>query len=652
MPFTIDPSVAGRPIDLGSTRYDYSYPVDLDLTPGSEAHEKIRNFILRRARESREIMKRRYPAWRKIDKNLTSYIPADLADTKVKQADDRKPVNIVIPQSYATLETLLSYFSTAFLQRPVFKYGASSPEDALGAKLLEIVIDRQVNKAKMALDLHTMWRDAFAYGFGAVATQWTKLVAKRTVRKQVSPEFLTAVGLDKSNPIIESREDHVRYEGNKLMGIDPYTLLLDPNIPIHKLQEAEFVGWVDVSSYQALMVEERDNSDKIFNTKYLQHINGTSILMSEEENSSRGERFGIESRAQHVSTKPMDSIYMYASIVPKDLGLGESDYPEKWLFELVGDQVLRRAQPLGLDHEMYPVVVCSPDFDGHGVAPISRLEIGYGLQEAIDFLWNSRLNNIRKTINNMLIVDPEIINIEDMVDTKAGMLARVRRKFWGKAAVKDAVHQLTIQDITQHNLVDIDFLTNVMNNSLATVDSVRGQIAQKGERVSASEFRGAHSAAVSRLEKSARVVSLQAHYDLAYMLASQTIQLMSNAEYVQVIGRWAEDIQKELGVEGFAQVSPDMISVDFDVDIHDGSTPSSDDPMTLVELLRVAQGNQEMMQTLDVPRVIQAIARRSGERNVQDFLRKQPMQPQVVPDEQVQQMVEAGNIVPTNGVAA
>ena len=161
MPIVINPN--GQYVgsaQLNYVHHDYDYPEGLNWKPGSELHESLKALILQRACESRDFMQKRYPSWKKIDKNLTAYIPATEAERKIKNADDRKPVNVVIPVSYAILETLLTYFTSTFFQQPIFKYQGAGPEDTVKAMLLELVIAQQVHRQKMMLDLYVMWRDS------------------------------------------------------------------------------------------------------------------------------------------------------------------------------------------------------------------------------------------------------------------------------------------------------------------------------------------------------------------------------------------------------------------------------------------------------------------------------------------------------------
>ena len=101
--------------------YDYEYPNGLDLKPGSDFHNSLRNKIWQRARESRNEISKRFPSWNAIDKVLTTYIPTSDKEKLLKKEDSRKPISIVFPYTYSMLEALLTYMSMSFFQDPLFQ---------------------------------------------------------------------------------------------------------------------------------------------------------------------------------------------------------------------------------------------------------------------------------------------------------------------------------------------------------------------------------------------------------------------------------------------------------------------------------------------------------------------------------------------------
>ena len=81
MPYIVKGDPSSWKDDIYSKQtYDYEYPNNLDLKPGSDFHNALRDKIWQRARESRNEISKRFSSWREIDRSLTTYI--DLSETK------------------------------------------------------------------------------------------------------------------------------------------------------------------------------------------------------------------------------------------------------------------------------------------------------------------------------------------------------------------------------------------------------------------------------------------------------------------------------------------------------------------------------------------------------------------------------------------
>ena len=652
MPTIIDPNNSGVPFSSGiEISQEYTYPRGLDLRPGSLLHQELLTKLNQRISESSQEMSKRHKSWKKIDQTLTAYIPLDESEEKVKENDERKPVSIVIPYSFATLETLLTYLVASFLDYPIFRYEGMSPEDKFGAILLEKVVEVQSRRAKMALSLHTTFRDAWAYGLGTSAPYWDKVYGKRT--RVVPAGFLSAIfGKWISTGQKKQSEDVILYEGNFLKNIDPYLLLLDPNVAVQDIQKGEFVGWIDPTNYMKIM--EHEQIDKTyFNGRFLQGTRGSNGRSSynKTSNSGRDSNWNTTGTGQTpMSTSPVDQIFLYINLIPKEWKLGIGEYPEKWLFCVAADKYIRCAKPLSLDHNMFPLVTCSPDFDGYSVTPMSRLEMISGLQGTLDWLVNSHIANVRKSINDMLVVDPSLVNINDLLDPAPGKLIRMRRAAWGRG-VENAVKQLSVTDITRSHIQDSAYITELIKTCSGSVDSVMGLARSGSERVSAAEAQGTRQSALSRLAKAARVVSLQTMSDLGYMLASHTQQLMSQSLYVSMTGRWEDDMREEYGDVQKRMVNPFDIVVDYDVIEGDGSVPGDGDLNTMVQMFQTIASQPMLAPLFDVPRIFQRIARMAGIKDINDFKKKQlpAVNAAVVPDAAVAAEAQKGNLIPIGG---
>lgn len=659
MPVLPDNPYGSTGRSYGTVKYDYDYPDNLDLRPNSETHEKLKRMVLERAQASHRDMSPRFNTWNKIDEKLTAYIPLDEVERQVKDKDERKPVSIVIPMTFATMETILTYMVTTFLQDLIFRYNPVGPEDALGVKLLERHIDLQSKRLRHAINLHTHWRDSICYGFGVVSPVWEVQETTRRVSRPV--EIFSSLFGESFFPGAEEEVEErvLLHEGNRLVNISPYAYLPDPNVAIHDVQKGEFVGWIDRDNVMNLL--GREDQGEFFNVKYLKHIGhkrssvATNATLSSQktDRDARPSVGGLWSVDANVTgTNPVDIIYMYINLVPKDFNLGPKEVPEKWFFALAADEVLIAAQPMNINHGMFPVAVCAPDFDGYSNNPVSKLEIAFGMQETIDWLFSSHITNVRKAINDMFVVDPSLINMQDLKNPKPGMLVRLRPSAWGRGA-KDAITQLTVNDITANNIRDTVYLADMLQRTTGATDSLQGILRQTSERRSATEVRDTRSSALSRLQRMAMMISMQSHQDIAMQMAFNTQQFLSETAYVEAMGRWGEDLAMEYQLQTFngrVPVSARDLQVNFDVTPMDGSMNSGEFSQDWIQLYQIVASNPELLQQFDTVRIFTHIARLLGANNTRDFERQRPVQPVVAPDDQVASAAQAGNLIPLEGL--
>jgi hypothetical protein len=441
-------------------------------------------------------------------------------------------------------------------------------------------------------------------------------------------------------------EDAVLFEGNKLTNISPYRFLPDPQVSATDIQRAEFVGWTVVTNLMEALQDETYGEQTRFNVRYLKH----SSLGYEfsGENHARDRKTGVRPEFDSYVTNSYEDIHMYVTLIPEDWGIGESDIPEKWLFTLSNGEVITRASKIDFDHGQYPIAIATPDFDGYGILPVSRMEVINGLQHIMDWMFNSHIANVRKSINDMLVVDPWLVNYDDVANPKAGKLIRLRRPAWGKG-VQNAVQQLAVQDVTQQHIGDIGVIINAMDRVSAVDDSMAGQLRQGGpERLTKAEFQGTRGSAVSRLERIARIIGMQAIQDIGYFFASHAQQLMTEETMLRVTGDYEEKLKQFKGESeetGSVSVSPATIAVDYDIQVKDGTVPGGNFDESWMSLYKMVLENPETAQGIDSLKMFKFIARSLGAKNMSDFERSgEPQQGVIAGDERIREEVKKGNL--------
>ena len=648
MPYIVQgDSAEVRTANYARLSFDYDYPYELDLDPKSKFHEKLRTKIWSRASESRREISKRFPSWNEMDKILTTYIPLSDKEEKVKNKDSRKPVSIIFPYSYSNLESLLTYMSMAFFQDPMFQYEGVEDSDTIGAMLMEMVIRIHCIKTKVPLALHTVLRDNFAYGVGIGMPGWVKRYGKVPIKSKIVTE--SALGMDEIDDVTYV-EDLV-FEGNDLNNIDPYLWLPDPSVSSDNIQGGEYVGWVDRDNYMNLLSEE-SYDENLFNVKYLKGKTDKRSSLATDE-SQRETKFGGSSKSMRqgmtATTNPVDVISMYINLIPKEWELGDREYPERWFFKLAADDVIISCHKADHYHGMYPMAVASSEYDGYSITPIGRMEVLHGLQGVLDWMFNSHVANVRKAINDMLVVDPYLVNIKDLEDPEPGKLIRLRRPAWGHGVDK-VVQQLTVNDITRANISDSMYITQWMDRISKTDQSMSGQVRQGGpERLTRSEFQGTRGSAVSQLQRIAMIIGMQFMQDVGTMFAVHSQQYMTKETFVKITGQYEEQLKGIYGKEATrVEVSPLDLAINYDLIVKDGSIPGGNFSEAWLQLFQTIGGSPELMQQFDITRIFMYIAGQLGAKNVEDFRRNLDRTNAVsAPDEDVLREAERGNIIPS-----
>lgn len=623
-----------KKVDKLDVDHGYDYPEGIDLSPRSEDSLRLASDIYEFAQSSRNYMQTRYPTWRKIDKALRLYVEQT---TEEKERDEKAgKEKIVIPMTYAIYDVLMTYMSMAFLELPIFRYEGVDKYDEPRAKILQEVIDKHVRNNKVPLSLLTMFADGIKYGIGPVYPNW--LIEKRKgYKKHIRTEKSEVTG--ETIQIPEYKKEDIIIESNNLTNIDPYQYLPDPNVPVDKVQDGQFVAWVERTNRLSLLKDERFKSGEIFNCKYLSAIDSTSQMFIEGK--SYSQRDEADAIVADINDDVVDVINIMMEIIPSETGLGDSDEVEKWFFRLAGDSIIIEARKLDLDHNKYPIAINAPEFDGYSASPISRLEMVSGIQDLVNWLIEARIANVKTAVNNVIVADPYLVNIKDLTKPTYGKVVRMRRAAYGKAPIRNAIDQLTIQDVTQSHLTDIKVMENMAKYSTGATDIMQGIIDRKGSRVSASESQGAFHNAASRLERSAMVTSFMAMRDLAYFFAAHTQQFMEEEDIIRVAG----DLEDYYPGSETVKIDGKSILCEFDIKVGDGTIMDKSNVGNWVQIFQAISQSPHLAQYYNIGEISKHMFKLMGAKNIESFINEENIQ-NIRPTEEVLQQAEQGQVRP------
>ncbi len=608
-------------------------------------HAKVLTYVTDRFKMSENEMSKFYDRWRVNEKKLQAYIDLPDWENVLKQLNDTGApplaVNITVPYIYATSAAIVTYLLHTFTGRkPIFTVGTHG-DDVEGARMMETVLQYNCDHTRIIKHFYQFFTDIQTYGMGAMRCQWKEEKAKRTVWI-TEPELNMGLATG-ANKRKRTRKEKVVYEGNEVAAIDPFMFFPDPRVPMNEVNtRGEFVFW---KSYEGMHVLKKLERAGVF--KYVNRISASSPENSfgsfaAEGESDRSIRTGgtshpgrdTEQESSATAVKPVEFIQGSLEIIPAELGLGEEEYPVKYIFAMGNRQQIIQAAPLDADHDKHPVIVAEPYGVGYGFGQLGLVDYQGPIQDLLSWFLNSHMDNVKTALNNMSLVDPSKIEIQDLKNPGAGKIIRLKPSAYGQD-VRSAYMQLPVVDVTSNHVKDFESLMRVGDALSSVTDNIRG-LQSGGGRKTATEVRTSGEAAASRLAAQARVISAQALVDLAEQMSLNIQQNLNQEFYLQIVGT-SKANEPML-------ITPEMLVGDFHYPINDGTLPIDKVAMVDVwkEIFLGIQSSPLLMQQYDIGKIFEYVAELGGARNIEQFkIQVSPGSP-----EELAQQVQAGNSVP------
>lgn len=627
-------------------------PIDR-LVPGSETHWRVLQYLVGRIEMSERKMTQFYARWRVNERKFQAYVDLPDYEKILKDQNDKgKPpqvVHITLPYSYATIATIVTYLVHTFTgRRPMFQVSSNNTDSMAAASNMEIVLQYNADHCRLVKQLFQFLQDSEIYGVGIMRTQFKTDFKLRTVWKQNMQYGF----LDQMMPqgMQKTREYRKVYQGNEVCAIDPFMFFPDPRVPMADVnKKGEFVWWRSFTGIHELLKEQEADRFKWIN--YIPKVmransfNAPEGLISSRSLVSRGDPipgYNTDARLGQRVSPYIQIDQGTCDIVPAEIGLSNSTRVERWLFAIGNKSQIIQAEPFDADHGMHPVAVTEPHTMGYGFGQMGSLDYLNPLQDTMSWFLNSHIENVRTAINNMFIVDPSKIEVQDLKKPGAGKIIRLKRAAYGQD-VKTAITQLQVMDITKGHVNDLAMVMKMGDALSSVTDNLRG-LQDQGGRKTATEVRTAGEAAASRLAAECRLISAQAIVDLTEQMCLNNQQGLEDDFFIQIVG--------SDGAQTPIKITPEMLVGDFYYPINDGTLPI--DRVATIDIWKqifIGMTQDPMLQQeYDRGKVFEYIAELSGARNLKDF-KMQPgvpptVQPNLMPDDQVQQQAQAGNVVP------
>lgn len=623
---------------------DYVEPMGR-IAADSELHDKVRDYLVRRLEMSEREMKTLYDRWRVNEKKITAYIALpDYEKVLSDMNDSGKPpqvVSVVLPHAFATVNAIVTYLLQVFCGRePIFQVDSARSEHMQNARNMEKVLQYNAQHTGLVRTLYQLFLDGEVYGLGVVQTAWKQEKQFRTKRVQeAAGGWAGMLGVLEDRKV---REMQVVYSGNAVTSVDPFCFFPDPRVPMAEVgRKGEFVFWRSFEGVHSL--KKREAEGELVGVAKAGQAPSDSTIGESARNMFAGGRSSPGSRLDAGNTT-LDFVQVdqgTVEIIPAELGLGTSTVPEKWLFTVLNKRQVVQAEQFEADHGEHPVVVSEPYSLGYGFANAGIADYLGPLQDMMSWLVNSHIDNVRAALNNLLVADPTMIEMQDLLDPQPGGIIRMKPAMTGRD-VRAALTQLNIVDVTGRHMVDVEAFSRAADALTGVTDNLRG-LQDSGGRKTATEVRTSSEAAASRLAAHARLISAMAICPLARQMSLNIQQFMDDTFYFRLLG--------EEGMQAPVQVGPEELAGDFTFPIHDGTLPVDRVAMLDVwkQIFQAVLADPQLRQSFDIVRLFEWLAQLGGAQNLGSF--KMQMQGQGMMGQGMPGMPLPGQGMPLPGQA-
>jgi len=625
------------------------------LKPGNQLHTDMRQLIRDRFDMSAKVMSARYEKWRELENQHLAYVDPDKRD---KEGKSLFPFarSIVVPYTYAVLDTRLTFFFLAFASKnPIVPILGRGPEDIIPAKLVEVINEYQMTETSALAVLHSWIKDSERYGIGVIKNLWTEKVESKTI---VRREPVSLFGTKLFERMTRTQENITTYEGNIAFNVSPFNFFPDPRVPVSRVrEEGEFIGHQLKRGYNHLLKKELQ--EEFFNVK---EFIKAGTAQNRERGVSDEQRDGIGGSSNLPSIVGMhqsldvvpgdkkdrgyhDIKELSIELIPKDHDLSDGTRPEIWVMALIDNETVVQCEPS--IYAEFPYYLLESNYDYASPMNVSTVEMVSPMADILSWLFNSHMENVRKIINDVLIVDPSLIELRDLLKGGPAKIIRMKEDAYGLGMMDKAVKQLQVSDITRNHFTDARTIIDLIQRVAASPDNLMG-IPEEVKRT-ATETSSTINLATSRLKLVGKMYSVLGVMPWFKAMTFNNQHFLTQERYFRITDKIAEELGKDpKEIMGRVLVKPEELYGNFDFMYPnlDMPTDKADQARVWGEILKQLLSSDILLQDYSASKVFAHGLYALGIGNISEF-RKRPFEQTIVSNETLDREVEKGNLVAT-----
>ncbi len=537
-------------------------------------------------RMSRNTMKNYYPMWDSNDRVYRGERAPDESDKKAMKRNE--PGKVFVPMTHTQIQTFVSFATMLLTQRDYFfEMEGSGTEDVKPAKIAQAVLQRDLeyNKFEGVL-LPQFLTDVSRFGLAIFKSQWGRDTTP--VKQQVpDPKWQPNPNLPTQSvpPMISKWGVKTKYLGNKIEVTSPYRWFPDTRLPLTRYRDGEFCADETEHSITELKGLERQGEcagiehipripDDAFNDR---RMNG----MDRETNARFDPTINPKDSAHFVLITEVElrcnpSMVEIAPGVMLDPELDADVVVCVWI---ANDGRIVRITDSGYEHNEFLYDAAQYFNDQNRLVNFGIAELLGPMQDIIDWLMNSRVSNVRKVVNNQLVVDPKNIEMDDLKNRNP--VIRLKSTVPEGMSIDMFVKQLQVTDVTTGHITDMGIVEQFGQQATGLQDNLMG--AYSSGRRSAREASNVNANGAGRVITPIKGLWQSAILPLGRKMLSNSQQGLDEEQLVRIIGlqRFIVDSQPDpmnpylpSPVQSFIPVDRSQIVGNYNFLVFEGTLPS------------------------------------------------------------------------------
>lgn len=506
----------------------------------AEGENAFHNAMLQKAmacvKESRRKMSERYADWTYNDEVYRGIRQPDLEDRKNSYRG--KPIKMIVPNTFAQVQTFVSYLFLLFNQnRNFFELVPTGAEDAGNKRRnMELVLANNLRKNRWNTTLYQNLAHTGIFGLGILSCEWTRKIATLRVKSQPIAVNYAGQSLE-IRPQSEWR-DFVKYEGCLVEPISPYRFFPDTQFPLTEALSRGNYCFIEqeysmADLYDMQSVGEVAGIDRIEDlpTGWQEKRGGTTFTVTDfnvrqnvgSANNKSGKVLVTRGRMKIVPKKFM---------VEANKPLGPEEFPVLYHVWYANDNRIIRLEPAEDWHNTFGITMSQFTPDMHDtLSGMSLAGLICRLQDTISWFINSHVREVNRAIANRKIINPDAVDMKS-VDGEGDIFLR---KGFGRRDVREAVGQMAMSDTTGAHMGDAQVLSSIMQLITGVNDQMQGQYSS-GRR-DATQSRIVAAGAAGRMKLHGHLIWEQGLAPLGDMMLTSNRQSLGEDYFNQIIGQ-------------------------------------------------------------------------------------------------------------------